>query len=43
MIIGEYESLMEGHTFTAETGSLVYVPKGALHAHTTRLVSSTLV
>ena len=42
-IEGEYEFLMEGHTFRAGSGSLIYVPKGALHAHTTHLVSSTLV
>jgi hypothetical protein len=42
-IEAEYEFLLEGHTFRAGACSLIYVPKGALHAHTTRLVSSTLV
>ncbi len=30
---GEYEFLVEGRTLRAGTGSLVYVPKGNLHAH----------
>lgn len=30
---GEYEFLIEGHTIIAETGSLIYVPKGNLHFH----------
>jgi mannose-6-phosphate isomerase-like protein (cupin superfamily) len=30
---GEYEFLVDGNTLRAWTGSLVYVPKGALHAH----------
>ena len=30
---GEYEFLVDGHTLRAWAGSLVYVPKGALHAH----------
>jgi hypothetical protein len=30
---GEYEFLIEGHTTRASAGSLVYVPKGNLHAH----------
>lgn len=30
---GEYEFLVDGRTFKAEAGSLIYVPKGALHAH----------
>jgi quercetin dioxygenase-like cupin family protein len=31
---GEYEFLIEGRTFTASAGTLIYVPKGTLHAHT---------
>src|SRR3712207_978020 len=31
---GEYEFFVDGKTMRARTGSLVYVPKGALHAHT---------
>jgi mannose-6-phosphate isomerase-like protein (cupin superfamily) len=30
---GEYEFLVDGSTLRAWAGSLVYVPKGALHAH----------
>jgi quercetin dioxygenase-like cupin family protein len=30
---GEYEFLVEGRTTRAGAGSLVYVPKGILHAH----------
>jgi gentisate 1,2-dioxygenase len=30
---GEYEFLIEGHTTRASAGSLVYVPRGNLHAH----------
>jgi mannose-6-phosphate isomerase-like protein (cupin superfamily) len=30
---GEYEFLVDGNTLRAASGSLVYVPKGALHAH----------
>jgi quercetin dioxygenase-like cupin family protein len=30
---GEYEFLVDGHTLRAWAGSLVYVPKGTLHAH----------
>jgi mannose-6-phosphate isomerase-like protein (cupin superfamily) len=30
---GEYEFLVDGHIFKAEAGSLIYVAKGALHAH----------
>jgi mannose-6-phosphate isomerase-like protein (cupin superfamily) len=30
---GEYEFLVDGNTLRAGSGSLVYVPKGALHAH----------
>ena len=30
---GEYEFLVEGRTIKAGTGSLIYVPKGNLHAH----------
>ena len=30
---GEYEFLVEGHTINAGAGSLIYVPKGNLHAH----------
>jgi quercetin dioxygenase-like cupin family protein len=30
---GEYEFLVEGRTLRVRTGSLVYVPKGNLHAH----------
>ena len=30
---GEYEFLVEGRTINMEVGSLVYVPKGNLHAH----------
>ncbi len=30
---GEYEFPIEGHTLTASAGSLLYVPKGTLHAH----------
>ena len=30
---GEYEFLVDGHTSRAWAGSLVYVPKGTLHAH----------
>ena len=30
---GEYEFLVDGHALKAEVGSLIYVPKGALHTH----------
>lgn len=30
---GEFEFLLEGRTIRARAGSLVYVPKGNLHAH----------
>jgi quercetin dioxygenase-like cupin family protein len=30
---GEYEFLDEGRTISAEVGSLIYIPKGRLHAH----------
>jgi quercetin dioxygenase-like cupin family protein len=30
---GEYEFLMEGSTIRARAGSLLYFPKGTLHAH----------
>ena len=30
---GEYEFLVEGRTIRAGAGSLLYVPKGTLHAH----------
>jgi len=30
---GEYEFLVEGRTINAESGSLIYVPKGNLHTH----------
>lgn len=30
---GEYEFLVEGRTINARAGSLIYVPKGNLHAH----------
>jgi quercetin dioxygenase-like cupin family protein len=30
---GEYEFLIEGRTSNAGTGSLIYIPKGNLHAH----------
>jgi mannose-6-phosphate isomerase-like protein (cupin superfamily) len=30
---GEYEFLVEGHTLRTGAGSLIYVPKGTLHAH----------
>jgi quercetin dioxygenase-like cupin family protein len=30
---GEYEFLVEGRTIRASAGSLLYVPKGTLHAH----------
>ena len=30
---GEYEFLVGGETFSAEEGSLLYAPKGTLHAH----------
>jgi quercetin dioxygenase-like cupin family protein len=30
---GEYEFLVEGHTLRVRTGSLLYVPRGNLHAH----------
>src|ERR671917_1168153 len=30
---GEYEFLVDGNTLRVGSGSLVYVPKGALHAH----------
>ena len=30
---GEYEFLVEGHTIYAGAGSLIYVPKGNLHAY----------
>jgi quercetin dioxygenase-like cupin family protein len=30
---GEYEFLVEGHTINAGAGSLIYVPKGNLHAY----------
>ena len=30
---GEHEFLVEGHTINAGAGSLIYIPKGNLHAH----------
>jgi quercetin dioxygenase-like cupin family protein len=30
---GDYEFLVEGRTIRAGAGSLIYVPRGALHAH----------
>jgi quercetin dioxygenase-like cupin family protein len=30
---GEYEFVLEGRTLRASTRSLIYVPKGTLHAH----------
>jgi quercetin dioxygenase-like cupin family protein len=30
---GQYEFLVEGRTIRAGAGSLIYVPRGALHAH----------
>jgi mannose-6-phosphate isomerase-like protein (cupin superfamily) len=30
---GEYEFFVDGHALKAEAGSLIYVPKGALHTH----------
>jgi mannose-6-phosphate isomerase-like protein (cupin superfamily) len=30
---GDYEFLLEDHTLRPEAGSLIYVPKGVLHAH----------
>jgi len=30
---GEYEFVLEGRTLRASMGSLIYVPKGTLHAH----------
>jgi mannose-6-phosphate isomerase-like protein (cupin superfamily) len=33
VLAGEYEFLVDGTTSRAGSGSLVYVPKGALHAH----------
>ena len=30
---GEYEFFVDGHALKAEVGSLIYVPKGALHTH----------
>ena len=30
---GEYEFLVEGRTIDADAGSLIYVPRGNLHAH----------
>ncbi len=33
VIEGEYEFLIGGHTLRVGAGSLIYVPKGALHAH----------
>jgi quercetin dioxygenase-like cupin family protein len=30
---GEYEFLVDGSTLNAKAGSLIYVPKGTLHAH----------
>ena len=30
---GVYEFVVEGHSFRAGAGSLVYMPKGTLHAH----------
>jgi quercetin dioxygenase-like cupin family protein len=30
---GAYEFLVDGHTMKAEAGSILYVPKGTLHAH----------
>ena len=30
---GVYEFLIDGYTMKVEAGSLIYVPKGALHAH----------
>ncbi len=34
VIEGEYEFLVGGEPLRAETGSLLYVPKGTLHTHT---------
>jgi quercetin dioxygenase-like cupin family protein len=34
VLVGEYELLVEGDTMTATPGSLVYVPRGRLHAYT---------
>ena len=33
MLQGEYEFLIEGRTLRVGTGSLLYVPRGNLHAH----------
>lgn len=30
---GEFEFMNDGHTFTAEVGSFVHLPKGRLHIH----------
>jgi quercetin dioxygenase-like cupin family protein len=34
VIEGAYEFLVEGRTFNPAAGSLIYIPKGNLHAHT---------
>ncbi len=34
VIEGEYEFLLGGEALKAEAGSLLYVPKGTLHTHT---------
>ena len=33
MLSGEYEFLIEGRTTRTSAGSLIYIPRGNLHAH----------
>jgi quercetin dioxygenase-like cupin family protein len=33
LLEGEYEFLVEGRVFRAGAGSLIYIPRGILHAH----------
>jgi quercetin dioxygenase-like cupin family protein len=33
LLEGEYEFLVEGRSFRVDAGSLIYVPRGTLHAH----------
>ena len=36
MLSGEYEFLIEGRTTRTSAGSLIYIPRGNLHAHKKR-------
>ena len=35
LLEGKYEFLVEGRTFMASAGSLIYIPRGTMHAHKT--------